>query len=148
MRTPVIERQATSRVRDGEITEMRCAARAPERCAGGVRALRGDHCRCAACHLEFNSTAAFDKHRIGEHPGRRCRTIPEMRAAGMVLSSTGWWITSEAVRTRPYTDRRSGDRVQPASLAALPGGEPLLESTATGRDAFHQPMADCGGEAA
>ena len=54
-----------------------------------MRALRGDHCRCSACHLEFNSTAAFDKHRIGKHSGKRCRTIPEMRRAGMILSSTG-----------------------------------------------------------
>ena len=30
-----------------------------------MRELRGDHCRRSACHLEFNSAVAFDKHRIG-----------------------------------------------------------------------------------
>jgi hypothetical protein len=148
MRTPVIEQRTTSRVRDGGDYRMRCIAGTPERREGSMRALRGHHCRCSACHLEFNSTAAFDKHRIGKHPGRRCRTIPEMRRAGMILSSTGWWITSKSARAHPCVDRRSGDRLQAATLLAHPGPEPILESAATGRDSFYVSMAECGGEAA
>ena len=60
--------------------------------------LRGDHCQCAACGLYFNSTKAFDKHRTGPYTHdlstRRCLAVEEMHAKGMVISSTGWWITS------------------------------------------------------
>jgi hypothetical protein len=131
---------------------MHCTVGAPERRGDIMWALRGDHCRCSACNVEFNSTAAFDKHRIGTHTGRRCRTISEMRAAGMVLSSTGWWITSKTTGTHPYAKRRSGDCAR-AGTSEWASGEPLLESTAmeaagAGRDAFHASMIDRGGEAA
>lgn len=74
-----------------------------------MRTLTGDHCRCAACGEHFNSTAAFDMHRIGK-PGvdRRCRTPDAMRAAGMAVNRTGWWVTNlqpeDAVRRK---ERRS-----------------------------------------
>jgi hypothetical protein len=65
--------------------------------------LRGDRGQCAACREYFNSTYAFDKHRVGRYspmaaaPGssleRRCLNPSEMRAKGMSLSSTGFWIT-------------------------------------------------------
>lgn len=71
-----------------------------------------------------------------------------MRRVGMILSSTGWWITSISARIRPCVDRRSGDRVQAAALPAHPGAEPMLESAATGRDSFYVSMTECGGEAA
>ena len=61
-----------------------------------TRELHGDHNQCPTCGLYFNSTAAFDKHRTGSHVGgqRRCMTEEEMRAIGMTLNSTGWWITA------------------------------------------------------
>ena len=59
------------------------------------RVLRGDHCQCPACGLYFNSTYAFDCHRTGKHGvDRRCMTMPDMRAAGMALSASGWWISA------------------------------------------------------
>ncbi len=54
-----------------------------------------DNCTCRTCGLEFKSTAAFDKHRIGEHGvNRRCRTADEMGARGMAVNARGQWITS------------------------------------------------------
>jgi hypothetical protein len=56
-------------------------------------ALRGDRNQCAGCGQLFNSTHAFDKHRTGPHAnnGRRCLTVDEMQAAGMVLGADGFW---------------------------------------------------------
>lgn len=59
--------------------------------------LRGDHCRCVACNEYFNSTKAFDKHRIG-----RCMTVGEMLQCKMVKNSGGWWLSSSRdVKTIP-----------------------------------------------
>lgn len=57
--------------------------------------LTGDRCRCATCLEYFNSSAAFDKHRIGrfDPPERRCRSVEEMAAAGMVRNARGYWVT-------------------------------------------------------
>ena len=63
--------------------------------------LRGDHCQCSGppykgCGEYFNSTAAFDRHRVGPFmpPGlRRCLTVPEMLAKGMVRNSKGFWVS-------------------------------------------------------
>lgn len=64
------------------------------------RKLTGDHNQCPTCAEYFNSTAAFDKHRVqvsavkGETFPRRCRTEAEMFAAGMDRNAGGWWITA------------------------------------------------------
>jgi hypothetical protein len=71
--------------------------------------LRGDHGQCAACREYFNSTHAFDKHRVGRYTPmeRRCLNPDEMRAKGMSLSSAGFWISKprelhgNAVSTSP-----------------------------------------------
>ena len=58
--------------------------------------LRGDRCQCTACGLYFNSTAAFDKHRVGDHRvtrDRRCLTPQQMQERGMEQTSEGWWVT-------------------------------------------------------
>ena len=54
-----------------------------------------DKCQCAACGEYFNSTFAFDKHRIGR-PGvdRRCRSGDELLADGWGRNATGHWITA------------------------------------------------------
>lgn len=58
--------------------------------------LRGDRNQCQGCGCYFNSTAAFYKHRTGAFGiDRRCRTEEEMRAAGMVVANSGFWITAE-----------------------------------------------------
>ena len=59
-----------------------------------TRVLRGDHCRCSGCGAFFNSTRAFQKHRVGDWSARRCLTASDMLAAGMARSATGWWLSS------------------------------------------------------
>lgn len=57
----------------------------------GVK-LRGDRNQCAGCGLLFNSSHAFDKHRFGRHGiDRRCMSVDEMHAAGMVIGGDGFW---------------------------------------------------------
>jgi hypothetical protein len=56
--------------------------------------LRGDHCRCSICGAFFNSTRAFDKHRVGEWARRRCLAPEDMAAKGMSISRSGWWVAS------------------------------------------------------
>lgn len=81
--------------------------------------LRGDRCHCRNCLEYFNSTRAFDRHRTGSYgtmrePGdRRCLTVPEMEARGMVRNAAGFWITGKSRRAYPPTERHSGDRLDP-----------------------------------
>jgi len=63
-----------------------------------TRVLGGDHCECPACGEYFNSTYAFDTHRTGAWTLRRCLTPDEMRAKGMAVSSTGWWLSMASKR--------------------------------------------------
>ena len=54
--------------------------------------LTGDRNQCQGCKQYFNSTAAFEKHRVGEHgKDRRCLNPDEMQARGMVLRDDGFW---------------------------------------------------------
>ncbi len=56
--------------------------------------LRGDRNQCPTCGEYFNSTKAFDRHRTGRFGvDRRCMTVVEMTARGMVLNKAGFWIT-------------------------------------------------------
>jgi hypothetical protein len=77
------------------------------------RTLRGDHCRCTSCGEYFNSTKAFDKHRRGSYPERRCLTPEEMLAIGMSKNAGDWWVTA-ALKMAPaylHSDAGSGDQV-------------------------------------
>jgi hypothetical protein len=57
--------------------------------------LTGQRSLCRTCGEYFNSTAAFDKHRIGEHgKSRRCMTLAEMTAKGMAKATSGFWVTA------------------------------------------------------
>lgn len=54
--------------------------------------LRGDRNQCTGCSAYFNSSRAFEKHRVGEFgKDRRCLTSDEMQAKGMVLGTDGFW---------------------------------------------------------
>lgn len=57
--------------------------------------LSGDHNQCPTCSQFFNSTYAFDKHRVGEYKdkSRRCLTVDQMTAKGMQKSARGFWVT-------------------------------------------------------
>jgi len=62
--------------------------------------LKGQMSLCRKCGVVFNSTRAFDKHRIGEHGvSRRCMTEEEMLAKGMAVNARGLWVT--ALRATP-----------------------------------------------
>lgn len=81
-----------------------------------AKKLRGDHCQCGACGHYFNSTYAFDKHRTGDWTTRRCLTAAEMQAKGMVISATGWWLSSASKRPIPASDAITG-----AAIGSTPG---------------------------
>jgi hypothetical protein len=63
--------------------------------------LRGDRNQCPGCGQLFNSTTAFEKHRVGPHEdnGRRCLTVNEMHQRGMVQVDGGWWVTKLRVQS-------------------------------------------------
>ncbi|RYE43948.1 MAG: hypothetical protein EOP24_26225 [Hyphomicrobiales bacterium] len=64
--------------------------------------LSGDRNQCQGCKTYFNSTAAFDKHRRGEHGvDRHCLTDEQMTAKGMAKNAAGFWVGS------PMPDDRS-----------------------------------------
>lgn len=57
--------------------------------------LTGQRNKCPSCKLHFNSNAAFDKHRTGEHgKDRRCMTVEEMTDKGMATNKAGFWVTA------------------------------------------------------
>lgn len=59
--------------------------------------------QCQGCKQYFNSNAAFELHRIGEHGvDRRCMTVDEMKARGMAINHAGYWITK--LFTRKFND--------------------------------------------
>lgn len=57
--------------------------------------LRGNRCRCSACGRYFNSVYAFDLHRVGTYPHRRCLGLVEMLAKGMRFNDDGFLISEE-----------------------------------------------------
>ena len=91
-----------------------------------AKTLRGDRCLCRTCGEYFNSTFAFDKHRVGKHDlaashfGRRCLTEAEMTARGMARNQRGFWISSAS----PAYVRRSDDQ---AVVGTTPQG-PIPEA--------------------
>ena len=63
--------------------------------------IRGDRNECPTCGELFNSTHAFDKHRVGPYGEfgrhRRCLTNDEMAVRGMTRNAAGFWITQKRV---------------------------------------------------
>lgn len=97
-----------------------------------TKRLRGDRNQCPTCSEYFNSTKAFDRHRTGRFGvDRRCRTVAEMVAVGMVKNPDGFWVTEpwpEASGIGVPADifRREGVSSQPArkrAVRAYPGSE-------------------------
>lgn len=71
--------------------------------------LTGDKCQCPTRDQLFNSTYAFDKHRVGTWGSRRCLTDIEMRAKGMAVNRGGFWI-SQALPASAMPIAASGER--------------------------------------
>lgn len=48
--------------------------------------------QCCACGLLFGGLTAFDRHRVGDitKGTRRCLTLSELQARGMVVSADGY----------------------------------------------------------
>ena len=82
--------------------------------------LTGDRNQCPTCGEHFNSTKAFDRHRTGRFGvDRRCRTLAEMVALGMVRNEAGFWITeawpqAAGVRTGAAQSEPGGGNSDPA----------------------------------
>jgi hypothetical protein len=85
--------------------------------------LSGDRNQCCGCGQFFNSTFAFEKHRVGEFgKDRRCLTVPQMQAKGMSVNAAGFWISSampeDVSRSRPMSE---SEEVAFASMARAHG---------------------------
>jgi hypothetical protein len=61
----------------------------------GQPSFRGDVNQCPTCFTVFNSTAAFDKHRVGLFTARRCLSDDEMLAKGMGPNRYGRWVSEK-----------------------------------------------------
>ncbi len=48
-------------------------------------------CRCAACGVYFYNVKAFDKHRVGPGPDRRCMPTARCPELGLQLDVNGYW---------------------------------------------------------
>jgi hypothetical protein len=74
--------------------------------------LTGDRNQCAGCKAYFNSTHAFEKHRVGDFGvDRRCLDQDGMNARGMVLGADGFWRGS-AMPDSVLSKRQSEPRAQ------------------------------------
>lgn len=57
--------------------------------------LSGDRNQCPTSGAYFNSSRAFDKHRVGAFSvDRRCLTEQEMLDKGMARNAAGFWVGS------------------------------------------------------
>jgi hypothetical protein len=55
--------------------------------------LTGDRNQCPSCSLYFNSTSAFDRHRVGAiGRDRRCLAPTGMLEIGMARNKSGFWV--------------------------------------------------------
>ena len=78
--------------------------------------LTGSRCLCRGCGQYFNSTSAFDLHRVGKPEARRCLSTDEMVEAGMTRNAGGFLVS----RVMPTHRARAVTREIPADLRATP----------------------------
>ncbi len=78
-------------------------------------------CRCAGCGGYFRSLRAFEMHRTGDYRPltRRCLSCYEMRDAGMVQRSDGFWTTGKPFGSSLRLDSPDCDREQAALTHAV-----------------------------
>lgn len=48
-------------------------------------------CKCTVCGEYFTGESAFDAHRVGEYPDRRCLPPLTMRQVGLFTVARGNW---------------------------------------------------------
>lgn len=75
--------------------------------------LHGDRNQCPGCSEYFNSTAAFDKHRTGDHnkQTRRCLSPDEMTSKGMRKGADSFW-RGEAMPESIINKRKENHELQ------------------------------------
>jgi len=72
-----------------------------------MKLLKGNRNQCGSCRQYFNSVGAFEAHRTGKfNVDRRCRTVDEMKAIGMILRDDGFWIRE---KMKNYREKPNGD---------------------------------------
>ena len=91
--------------------------------------------QCALCFLDFASSRAFDKHKVGVHAytfaegmrlspprenGRRCLDVDEMRGKGFVQNAYGRWTLAKTLAGAP---RRLQGNPVPSALHVSVGTE-------------------------
>ena len=66
------------------------------------RKLSGDRNQCPACHEYFNSSTAFDQHRVGsfEPDTRRCLTVAEMQVKNFGKTNDDFWLCPVSLKDR------------------------------------------------
>ena len=86
------------------------------------RKLSGQRCQCGPCGEYFNSTYAFDLHRVGDYGiDRRCFNAEGMLAKGMALNASGWWVSQlsdyrpNAVSSRGETRISASEEISDAA---------------------------------
>ena len=78
----------------------------------------GSRCLCQSCGDFFNSTGAFEKHRVGKYTdhSRRCLDATEMRAAGMSENAMGYWTASRDPRYQETADITADGKITGAEF--------------------------------
>jgi hypothetical protein len=65
-------------------------------------------CHCSACHEQFGSVFAFDKHRTGKKEDRRCMEIEEMFDKKMYFDTeTRKWVSGRQPDSRIFPLQQS-----------------------------------------
>ena len=66
------------------------------------RSLRGDRNQCPTCQEYFNSSTAFDQHRVGsfEPDTRRCLTVAEMQVKNFGKTNDDFWLCPVSLKDR------------------------------------------------
>ncbi len=61
--------------------------------------------QCGKCGQIFAGVAAFDEHRTGSFTQntRRCLSVREMQARGMIRNDKGWWSLPLAPVPAPWS---------------------------------------------
>jgi hypothetical protein len=99
-----------------KVTTELCGA---SKATGPKAVLRGDRCQCPTCREYFNSTYAFDRHRVGRFGvDRRCLVRAEMIAKGMAMNDR-FWVAQQMPLGRGGTSKRRRFTDHPEGRAPL-----------------------------
>ena len=92
--------------------------------------LTGRRCQCGNCGEQFQSGAAFAKHRVDDPnspTGRACMDELEMVEAGMVCNLAGYWVSKSWPEPGFGGDEDVPDPVPPEITELLPLEMPVSD---------------------